>query len=93
MCVSVSLHGPLDNTALLSAPESRKCSITFYEADRVPRTALLIDPDDCKLGRRLEADRARRAISEAIEKASGMDGKFEPRAPIRTTTRSIHLDV
>lgn len=31
--------------------------------------ALLIDPDECKLGRRLEADRARRVISEAAEKA------------------------
>lgn len=39
---------------VLSTPECRKCSITFYGADRVPRTArcsLILTT--CKLGRRL----------------------------------------
>lgn len=57
----------------------RKYSITFYKADRVACTALLIDPDDCKLGRRLETDR--RAIIEAIEKARDERKVLESRDP------------
>lgn len=55
--------------------------------------ALLIDPDDCKLGRRLEADRARRANSGAVEKARGMGREREVRGirtsnvPITTTSQ------
>lgn len=58
----------------------------FLRADRVPRTpAMFIDPDDCELGRRLEADRARgvvrdRRSNSAAEKArNGREARRGPR--------------
>lgn len=95
--LSLSLHPLSLHPAVIRAGEEMLDHFLWGRSYPVYQ-ALLIDPDDCKLGHRPEADRARRANSRAIEKARGMDGNGKSAGSARAMFRlrrlagSIHLE-